>query len=241
MANMLEPELQEVYQQWKMYPGPETNAMLAAKLSPWISQSVVAAGGDPNNKALLAKARMMAIASLNRYNPEQSNMKNFLYAQLRGLHRVVGNDSNIIQMPERMVLGRKTIDEAEKELLEALGRYPSSSELADKTGFSIKQIEKWRHVNLPTNAGGDIADMPGMQRTSNQTKADEAWMEYVYDSMPDRRKAVMERLYGMHGYDPQKAVEVAKQLKISPVSVSQHKKEIDKLLYDDSQYSLFGD
>lgn len=243
---MLEPELQDVYVQWKSdWNSPENNAALLKKIQPWIDHAILAAGGSPSNQVLRAKANMMAMAYMRKYDPEASNVKNYLYGQMRGLHRVVGAEQNIIQIPERMALGQKAIAEAEKELTDELGRFPSMMEIADRTGIPLKNIQKW------TSFGGPIYESSiNNSDTGNsmylhgnilgEDKAEAAWQEYVYDSLPDRQKAVMERMLGMHGQPVMTPSEIAQSLKISQAAVSQHKKKIYDQLNDDSRYDLFG-
>lgn len=243
---MLEPELQETYNTWKSdWNAPANNQMMLAQIQPWVDQALIASGGNPSNRAQRAKANMLAIAYLRQYNPEKSTMKNYLYGQLRGLHRVIGNDQNIIQIPERVVLGRKAIAEAERELTDELGRAPSMAEVADRTGIPIRSIEKWTYTNLPVSEGAAEALVEGQNYTHGKSlgydRAEDAWQEYVYDTLPDRQKAVMERLYGMHGKKPMTPAETAKSLNISRAAVSQHKKKIDTLLGDDARYAFFGD
>lgn len=243
---LLEPELQETWNDWKSdWQDPARNAAMLKKIQPWVDQSIMAAGGNPSDRVLRAKANMMAIAYLRKYDPEKSNMKNYLYGQLRGLHRVVGADQNIIQIPERAALGRKAIMEAEKELTDELGRFPSAAEIADRTGISLKNIQKWNtyggalyesSLANPDNQG----DVYAGGHIVGEDKAETAWQNYVYDTLPDRQKAVMERMFGMNGQPVMSPAEIAKSLNISQAAVSQHKKKIFDLLNDDSRYDLFG-
>lgn len=245
---MLEPELQELFPKWydSKYQNPALNREMSKAIQPWVDHAILAAGGDVNNPALKAKANMMALGFLKNYDPNKSNVKNFLYSQLRGLHRVIGADRNIIQIPERVVLGRQAISNAETELFDELGRMPSTQEIADRTGIPIKQITKLRSASVPMsesafNAMAENQDMYAGTKALGTDQAEAAWQEYVYDSLPDRSKSIMERIYGMHGFKPMKPAEIAQKLKITQAAVSQHRKKIDSMLNDDARYSLFGD
>lgn len=228
--------------EWQKDPSPEASYTLIKKLEPYISHTIIAAGGDPDNPALRAKACMMALQYMKKYNPEHSTVQNYIYGQMRGLNRVIGNDNNIIQVPESVVLARKQIDEAEKELFDQLGYYPSTAQIANYTGIPVKKITKLRDVS-PAVSEGTVAALENAadthMRMVGSTAGDDAWNEYVYDTLSDRQKAVMERLYGMHGYKPQTPEMISKDLDISRAAVSQHKKAIDKLLDDDARYGLF--
>lgn len=228
--------------EWQNDPSPAASYAMIQKLMPYISHSIIAAGGDPENPALRAKACMMALQYMKRYNPEHSTVQNYIYGQMRGLNRVIGNDNNIIQVPESVVLARKQIEDAENELFDQLGYYPSTAEIANYTGIPVKKIAKLRSIAPAVSEGtvNSLENVEGMHtRMLGSTSGDDAWNEYVYDTLSDRQKAVMERLYGMHGYKPESPENISKALKISRAAVSQHKKAIDKLLDDDVRYSLF--
>lgn len=234
--------LYEAYMQAKV----EANRVaLMKELDPIIQQSVIAAGGDVSNPVTMAKARMMALAGLKSYDPSKATLKNFMYSHLRGLNRALGTANNIIQTPETVVLDRNKIMRAENELFDELGRFPNTNEVANYTGLSTKRIAKLRKANVPLTEGqvdtvlGEAND-PDAKRLGDTTK-DDAWMEYVYDSVDDRQKAVMENLYGMHGNDPIPAKDVAKKLKITAAAVSQHRKKIDEMLNSENKEEIFGE
>lgn len=245
MTSMLEPEYTESYNAWKLKQTPETRAALSQALLPTIKHMISATGGDPENPVMLAKSRMVAMQALKGYNPEKAKLNNYMYSHLMGLNRVIGKANNIVQVPEGAVLDKKKLDTAEKELLDSLGRYPSSTELADYTGLSIKRIAKLRETALPIAASQLIDQETGEQfNPSAKIIGDEsqqlAWQEYVYDSLDDRKRAIMERLYGMHGFRQQTPKEVANALKISTAAISQQRKKIDEALNSDSQFGVFG-
>lgn len=235
---------------WRNRPTPETAKALIDSVQNYITHAIAASGGDASNPVLRAKANMMAMQCMPRFNPDKSTLQNFLYANLRGLHRVIGGDNNIIQIPESVVLGRKLINEAETELKDRLGRAPSTYEIADYTGLPVRRITKLLSVNLPIAEGTINASEAEESGTGTKSisshiigsnRGENAWNEYVYDSLTDRQRSVMERLYGMHGYKPQTPEQLSKDLKISRAAISQHKKAIDKMLNSDDRYSLFGE
>lgn len=243
---LTEPDLVEVYNAWK-HGGmnPQSNSALLKAIQPWVEQSILASGGDPRNRALRAKANMMAIAYMRNYDPYKSSIKNYLYGQMQGLRRVVG-DEQIIRIPERAALQRQAVEEAEKDLADKLGRAPTDNEIADKIGMSLRILKNIRSMNVPMSESGMNATLESddnyiASSIPGQNTGEQAWEEYVYDSLPPRSQAVMERMYGMHGRKPESAETIAKSLKISRAAVSQHKKKIDSMLDSDERYSLLGE
>ena len=90
----------ELFNAWKEKPNSENAQRLINGLQRYIIHAIAAAGGDASNPVIRAKANMMALQCMPRYNPKTSTLQNFLYSQLRGLHRVLGTENNIIQIPE---------------------------------------------------------------------------------------------------------------------------------------------
>ena len=90
------------YTNWRNKPTPETAKELVDSVQNYITHAIAAAGGDASNPVLRAKANMMALQCLPRFKPEKSTLQNFLYANLRGLHRVIGSDNNIIQIEKNL-------------------------------------------------------------------------------------------------------------------------------------------
>ena len=141
-------------------------------------------------------------------------------------------------------MDKKNLERAEKDLEDSLGRVPSTTELSDYTGLSLKRIEKLRRANLPM-ATSQLVNSEGnpispATRILGDTAKQDAWQEYVYDSLDDRKRAIMERLYGMHGFKQKSPAQIAKELKISTAAISQQRKKIDEALNSELQFNLFG-
>lgn len=239
----LEPAYEKAYWDMKMKPSYQSNVALVQALDPIIRQSILAAGGNSRDMLLLARARKMVMDSIERYDPQAAPLKNFVYSQLRGLNRVVGNQANMTGLSEDASRDINKLNTAEKELLEDLGRYPSTNEIADYTGLSLKRIAKLRQSNVPVTEAMLEARFGTNVPTSSivgDTTAADTWMDFVYHDLNPRAQSVMERIYGLNGYQPMQAREVAKELKISDAAVSQHRKNIEKLLNADEQFDLFG-
>lgn len=245
MPLLIEKDYAPLYDAYMQAKIEANRIALMHAIDPIIQQSVIAAGGDTSNPVTMAKARMMALAGLKSYDPNKATLKNFMYSHLRGLNRALGTANNIIQTPETVILDRNKIARAEQDLFDELGRFPNTNEVADATGLSVKRIAKLRKANVPVTEGqvdatlGEAND-PNAHRLGDTTK-DDAWMEYVYDSVDDRQKAIMENLYGMHGNDPIPAKDVAKKLKITAAAVSQQRKKIDEFLNSESKEEIFGE
>lgn len=243
MSSLLEAIYKEDFDNYLQYHDMTSRAKLMKVLNPIIQQSVIAAGGDPSNPVTMAKAKMMVLAGLKSYDPEKSTLKNFLYSHLRGLNRALGTANNIIQTPETVVLDKNKIARAELELFDKLGRFPNTDEVADYTGLSVKRIAKLRKADLPVSEG-QVQVVLGENGAPNahrlgDTTADDSWMEYVYDAVDNRQKAIMENLYGMHGHEAISAQDVAKKLKITPAAVSQQRKKIDNIINSEDRNVIF--
>lgn len=86
------------------------------------------------------------INAARKWKPK-NNARFVTYAKrfiIRGVNRAVANTSNLIRLPVNWIEEIRRVKYAERLLSQELGRVPTSKELADKMGVSVKQIN---HVN----------------------------------------------------------------------------------------------
>lgn len=77
----------------------------------------------------------------------KNNARFVTYAKrfiIRGVNRAVANTSNLIRLPVNWIEEIRRVKYSERLLSQELGRQPTTKELADKMGVSVKQIN---HVN----------------------------------------------------------------------------------------------
>lgn len=242
-GDMLEDDLREPYTAWKISATPETNVGMLNALKPTIEGAIRTHVGEPN-PLLTSRARMMTLQGLRSYDPKRGRLQTHIYNHLLGLKRVNRQQTQILQVPERVALDRFSVHGAEEELRNSLGREPTDDELADHTGFSTKRLAHVRTYQ-PGVSEGRLEDASGGQVFgATHSPADDhhsAWLNVIYDELDPYHKKIMELSYGVGGRPPLANHEIARRLNRSPGAISQGKARIQAMLDEESALSPFGE
>ena len=236
--NYLESEFTDIYDKWKSDPTQDNNAEILNTLSPVISGATrMHVGSD--NPLLRSQARRMTLRALKTYDPSRSRLKTHLTNHLRGLKRVSRKQSTVLAVPERVALDKYNLDLSNQELADELGREPSVSELADKTGLSSRRIAHVR-CYMPAVAEGTMQrqdDFLGAVRPA--VSSSNTWQEIVYEEAAPLDKKIMEWTLGLGGQAVLPNAEIARRLKRSPGAISQRKQKLQELLDQEETLSPF--
>lgn len=230
----LEPDYTDSYQAWQTDPTPQTRTAMLKHVQPVLDQAVLSAAGRNPSPNIRSRAKLMAAKSLDSYDPTRGPLRNHLLSQLRGLQRHVGQEQNIIAVPEQLSLDRVGLRTATEALTDRLGREPSTAELADHTGLSLRRIGHIRSYR-PAVAAGSILDETGevyspASALPGDNTADDAWAELVYYDLSPTDQTIMGHTLGMHGLPPLQNQELATRLSLSPGAISQRKAKIQAML-----------
>jgi DNA-directed RNA polymerase specialized sigma subunit len=235
----LEPEFSETYNHWSRDPNPETNDMMLKALHPIIDNAVKTYAGSADNSVIRSKAKKIVIDTLPNYDPNNTKLKTYVFNQLQGLKRFSLQQNQIINIPEQVQLDYVNLKKTENSLKEELGRDPSDTELADATSMSLKRLNYVRKLQMPSSEGtvlqpmmhSDSSDFNDPSVASRVNKDDmNAWHSFVYDSLGDIDKIIMEHSFGLNGKSILSNQEIAKKLRISPAAISLRKNKIQQEL-----------
>jgi DNA-directed RNA polymerase specialized sigma subunit len=232
--SLLESHIAPSFNTWKADPSPANTSALLKTVHPIMTAALRTYGGS-NSPTMLSKAKLITIDAMGRYDPTKSKMKTHLMSHLQGLRRASAKEQQILSVPEQVGLDLNTMREAENELKDKLGRDPSSIELADHTGLSLKRLAYIRNAKPSYAVGGlqrtygDSEDIytPAIQ---SDLQDNNAWHEFVYHDLMPIDQLILEHTLGLHGRRVLSNQELAKKIKLSPGAVSQRKSKIqDKL------------
>ncbi len=231
----LEPDYASSFEEYRKAPTPHTAGKLLSQLSPHIEQGLQlhVGGGNP---LLRSHAKRIVLDSLPRYDAAKSKLGTFVVTQLQGLKRIARKQQQVISVPERVQLDKAVLRRSEQELLDELDREPTTQELADRTGFSMRRI---KHLRLfqPGIPEGMLArrieasdeeeglTMPGLSPSDGR-----AWRELVYHDQDPINKQIMEHSFGMYGRRRLGTAEIARRLRLTPGAISQRKAQIQSML-----------
>lgn len=216
---------------WHQSDTPETRKALLEAVSPQIGTALhtFAPGME---QGLLLKANTMALKAASTYDPNRGlKFKSYVYQQLQPLQRIVGKRSNIVQIPERHLIEGRRLAEETQRFQDENGYEPSTADLADFTGMSVKRIEAIRSHRAAVSeskATSPEGDPMAAQREDIQ----KAWCDYIYGSLPSFDQKIYEWRTGYAGSPVLGVVDIAKRLNTSPATVSQRMKRISMMIQE---------
>jgi len=217
--------LDGTYKRWKQSNSSEDFKKLLDETKNIQSSALKSYGGlgDPFSEG---KARILAAEALRSYDPSKGAAINtHLMSQLRRLHRYSDRNS-LINIPEDVRYGKNRIYEAERELASELDRDPTDSELADRTGFSLRKLRKYKSYATAPKLESSFVDEEGREYMPGVDAGDDAAIDYVYFDLPATDRKIMEWRTGYNGAKQLSNNEIAKKLRISPGAVSQRMNSI---------------
>lgn len=184
------------------------------------------------------KAANLTLNALRSYDPEKgSEPATHVMINLQRLSRYNAANANIMPEPEGVVLDRSRIQDQIDRFTDERGREPSTAELADLTGLSVKRIDSV--MNNRTKVMNESATLQAdtlKDTQANSAISDNDYLEYVYASSDPVDQKIIEWTSGLHGNKTLSNNDIAKKLRISPAAVSQRRNKIDYKVSEIRQY-----
>ncbi len=229
------------YKTWAASPKtPADNAAVLTAMQPHIDRAARAQVGELN-PIVRSRARQMALNSLQTYDPNRgTRVSSHLHNHLQGLKRYTAQLSQGVRIPERVVLDRRTLDGANRELSDDLGRDPTDDELSEHTGLSGRRIASIRRgAGMSVNTGrfaGAGEDGSDLTPAVHQPESD-AWLPLLYDDLSNTDKIIFEHSVGWQGKARLSNGQIAEKLRLSPGRISQRKLAIQQMLDQLREYT----
>jgi hypothetical protein len=228
------------FQTWRKEPTPQNSSALLTAISPILDSAVTSYGNA--SPTLRSRAKLMALHAMGSYDPQKGNMRTHLLSQLRGLRRYAGAETQAIAIPERIVIERTAVTNAEKELEDKLGRTPSATEIAAHTGISPKRLGYLRQANVPVNSGSLVGETGEEIAVPSAVPGDDkrqmAWAEFVHRDLDPVSQVIMEHSLGMYGRPLLPTGMLARKLNLSAGAISQRKAKIQEALHSGGHYGF---
>ena len=220
----------ELYDRWLAEPTPKNVEPLLATLKPTIDSALHSyVGGDPER--FRPRAELLAVQAMKTYDPRKgTQLKSHVYTSLQRLNREKADRSQLIHIPENVSLERNTIQKAVSEFEADHGRSPSQSELADKTGISVKRMTKISQYKNQAMESQFLSDKGDSMYPNTPGDDQRIWIDYVYNELDPVDQKILEWSTGYGGTKPIPKKEMAKRLRISAPAVSARINRIVKKL-----------
>jgi DNA-directed RNA polymerase specialized sigma subunit len=234
MPDMLEDEFRDSFGRWAKEPDPVNTGKFLKSIDPVLQSALRTFGGRTPSPVLHSHAKLLALHAASNYDPSRAKLRTHLMTHLQGLRRLSARENQIVSIPERVGLDLHHLHITEEELRDKLGREPSTSELADHSGISVKRIGHIRKARpgfaegqmvSDTEEGGEAAFQPAVLGQPTDT-----WHEFVYHDLDPIDQLIMEHTLGMHGRRRMAKQAIARKLRLSPGAISQRAARIQQKL-----------
>jgi RNA polymerase sigma-B factor len=213
--------LSDAYNQWAVDRKPEHLHATVEFLKPTIDYKLAAMGvGD--NPQMRHQARLMVASAVEKFNPNVGvSLTTWAQQHLQGMNRFKRENQGPVKVPDRAALDAWSIEKAQQELEDKLGREPDVHELADFTNISVKRIASVRKATRPVAASSQMYS-EGEDFTDYLGEA----MSYVYDDSDADDRKIIELTTGYGGNQPIPKNQIATRLGISPAQVTRRTERI---------------
>lgn len=223
-----------MYHAYRQQPNSQNTAALLKSVNPVIDEALRSyASTEATTATARARAKILTLEAVQRYDPDKAKLRTHLLSHLRGLRRQTERSTSGVYVPEQWRLDSQKVELAYSDAKDELGREPSDAELVERTGIPLVRIRRARAVP------GVLASsqMEGsMDASDPDEKAWNRWVDGIYHDLDPIDQVILEHSIGMHGKEVLPATVLAQKINLSPGSVSQRKARIQTML---DQYSKF--
>ncbi len=234
----LETTLLNAWRNWIENPTRKNSTTVIQAAQPLIDRVISAYLGPAyaSDPLFQGKAKLIVIDALQNYSPNKGPITSFLWTHLQRIQRIAGKQRSVLSIPEAIIMDMRKLMSTEEELASELGRPPTLSELADRTGLSERRIEKIKQYqsigyegSFEQSQGGSAGSLPAL-RTKEDAIRKEA-IQILYESLDDERdRYIMENAFGLNQKKPKQLSALAKELKMSPATISRRLEKFNNQL-----------
>jgi len=181
------------------------------------------------NTMLLPHAKLLAKSAIDNYEIGKTGVESYVMLYLQRLQRINPKISSPIRTSETNLILFKQMQEAEKELQDALGRPPSDQEIADKLGKSLKAIEKARKAMGAATESAFQGNVSGVVPQEGLSDRQKLWIESIYKTLSGSDQYIADNRFGLHGRRKTTLQEIATALKMPLSSVADRVKRLEEM------------
>lgn len=219
--------MEDAWKAWKDKPTPANLGTLLTAAEPSIQSGLKSYGGG--NPSLKTKAKLLAIDAFKSYDPNKgTKLSTHLMTGMQPLIRHQREASSVTRVPERVAIDLYRLHNEHNRFRDEMSRDPSDTEIADRTGMSLKRIRHVRTFSGQDRAESALQDEDGGMMMPGVAKADphKIWLEYVHHDLGPIDQKIMEWKTGHNGSQILENQEIAKRLNLTPGAVSQRSSKI---------------
>lgn len=204
------------FQAWKKSPTDENASVLLAQVSPLIHREANKWAGTLARPLLETEGKRLAMQAFHSYDPNKgAALGTHVVNQLQRMSRLSYSHQNVARLPENKMLLFHGYHVAHSELSDALGRAPTTDELADNLGWPMHKVEEYRK----SIGRKEKLESGGLFETGDAGLYDADKQEHVVDfihhDLSPQQKAIFEHLTGYGGAEQLSNQEIQKKLNMT--------------------------
>jgi DNA-directed RNA polymerase specialized sigma subunit len=181
---------------------------------------------------LETEGKRLAVGAFHSYDPNKgAALGTHVVNSLQKMSRLSYANQNVARLPENKMLMYHTFNLANSQLTDNLGRAPTTDELADHLGWSIKHLTGFRKDisrqellesggHSPEGNSGPLFDADEQDHT----------LDFVHHDLPPPQKAIFEHLTGYGGAPILSNQEIQKKLNLTQGQYSYLKGKLVSLI-----------
>jgi DNA-directed RNA polymerase specialized sigma subunit len=203
----------DAWKTWKAKPTDAHASALLTQVSPLIHREVNKWSGTLARPLLETEGKRLAMEAFHSYDPDKgAALGTHVVNQLQRMSRLSYANQNVARLPENKMLLYHSYNVAHSDLADALGRAPTTDELADHLGWPMHAIEEYRK----SIGRKELLESGGLFETGDAGLYDADKQEHVVDfihhDLSPQQKAIFEHLTGYGGAEQLSNTEIQKKL-----------------------------
>ena len=218
-----------LWQEWKRSPTDTNLSALLRQIDPIIQKETNKWSGTLARPLLETEGKQLAVEAFKTYDPTRgTGLGTHVTNGLMKMSRLSYANQNVARLPETKRLMYHTFQTGHAELQDALGRAPTTDELADHLGWSIPHLTAFRkqtgHQELLESGGSSVGE--GNAGAAFDADNTDYTVDFIHHGLPPTQKAIFEHLTGYGGVKVLSNTEIQKKLNLTQGSYSYAKKKL---------------
>ncbi len=201
-------------------------------MSPIIHKEVNKWAGSLARPLLETEGKKLAMESFHSYDPSKgAALGTHVTNGLMKMSRLSYANQNVARLPENEMLKYHSYHVGHQELQDALGRGPTTDELADHLGWSIKHVEAFRK-NIGRQEMLESGGVEGSSAGLYDDDVQDHVVDFIHHGLPPVQKAMFEHLTGYGGAEMLSNQEIQKKLGLTQGIYSYQKSKLIQHIED---------
>lgn len=203
----------DAWHTWKKSPTDANASALLTQVSPLIHKEANKWAGTLARPLLETEGKRLAMQAFHSYDPSKgAALGTHVVNQLQRMSRLSYANQNVARLPENKMLLYHGYHVAHSDLSDALGRAPTTDELADNLGWPVHKVEEYRK----SIGRKELLESGGLFDTGDAGLYDddkqEHIVDFIYHGLTPQQKVMFEHLTGYGGAEQLSNTEIQKKM-----------------------------